>query len=118
MPSRDGDRTAEQESAGVDPGHQVGAAGDLGERLGDRGQSARVGQHRGQILELDARLGKVGHLAQQRRDHLRNVRCRRPVGSGVTHWDSSQRSMFHPAPHRVGLLLTAYIFVDVSRVRC
>ncbi|CFE47437.1 Uncharacterised protein [Mycobacterium tuberculosis] len=26
--------------------------------------------------------------------------------------------MFHPAPHRVGFLLTAYIFVDINNVRC
>ena len=26
--------------------------------------------------------------------------------------------MFQPAPQRVGLLLTAYIFFDVIRVRC
>jgi len=26
--------------------------------------------------------------------------------------------MFQPAPHRLGLLLTAYIFFDASNVRC
>src|ERR1700750_3175476 len=34
------------------------------------------------------------------------------------HFASTHLSMFHPAPHRVGLLLTAYIFFDVISVRC
>ncbi len=40
------------------------------------------------------------------------------VARSGAHWLSFQRSMFQPAPHRVGLPLTAYIFVDVSSVRC
>src|SRR5262245_38513586 len=39
-------------------------------------------------------------------------------GAGAAHFASAHLSMFHPAPHPVGLLLTAYIFFDVIRVRC
>ncbi len=111
MPSRDGDRAAEQEAAGVDAGDEVGAARDVGDRVGDRGQSGGVGQHRRQVLEQHAGFREVGHLTQQGGDDVADV-------VRVAHWLSFHRSMFHPAPQRVGLPLTAYIFVDASRVRC
>ena len=91
----------------------------LGERVGDGGQALRVGEQRGQVLELDARLREVGHLARHRRDEPRDivpdVAGHGSVGRSLP---STHRSMFQPAPHRVGLLLTAYIFFEVSRVRC
>ena len=85
----------------------------LGERLGDDGQAPRIGEHRRQILELDPRLGEVGDLAGQRLDDGGDLWVH-----VSTHVSSTHLSMFHPAPHRVGLLLTAYIFFDVIRVRC
>ena len=72
----------------------------------------------------------LGHFTHQRCDQSRDCVASRvvplPFGrevpptllSSVAHCSSTQRSMFHPAPHRVGLLLTANIFVEVNTVRC
>ncbi len=82
-----GHRTAEQETPGVDTGHQVGALGDLGQRRGDHGETVGVGQHGREVLELDTGLGEVGDLAGQRRDDVgdairqaRYVTARTPIG--------------------------------------
>ena len=74
-----------------------------------------IGQHRREVLELNAGLGKVGHLAGQRRDDSADVGLLR---ASLIVRLSTHRSMFQPAPQRVGLLLTANIFFDVISVRC
>ena len=78
---REAQALAEQEAARIHPGDQVRAACEVGDGLAHLGQAARVGQHRCQVLELDARLGKIGHLAQQGRDDLRDPGDVRGVGN-------------------------------------
>src|SRR5262249_56655897 len=58
-------------------------------------------------------LREIGYFPGQRRDDTGQAGT-----AHDTHCTSAQRSMFQPAPQRVGFLLTAYIFFDINSVRC
>ena len=77
VPSRAATAAATRKPAGVDAGHHVGAGYHVGERVGNRRHRRGVGEQRGEVLELDARLREIGDLAGQRRD-------RRPQAVTVT----------------------------------
>ena len=97
------------------PATRSAPRGDVGERVGDRRQAARVGEHGVRSLNWMPGSGKSG--TSRISDAMTAAAHVDAVPSSLTALNA-QRSMFQPAPHRVGLLLTAYIFVDVSKVRC
>src|SRR4029079_3791559 len=104
-------RATDQKTSGIDARDKFSPFGEFGERLGDDGDPPRIREHRGQILELNARLGEIGDLPHQLFDDAGDL-------GEPTHASSTHLSMFHPAPQRVGLLLTAYIFFVVINERC
>ena len=65
-------RRAEQEATRLGGEHAVGAqrSGEPREAVDRALQSRRARQQRGDVLEQDARLGEVGHVADDPRDRL------------------------------------------------
>ncbi len=98
------DGRGHQRPPGFDTGHQVDAGGEVGQRIDHRAHRRPVGEQRGEVLELDSRLRKIGHVAGQRRDEV----GQRRVLSNTRHCIKAHRSMFQPAPQRVGFVLTAF----------
>ena len=80
---------------------------DGGQRVGDDREPARVGEHRREVLELDARLRKVGDLAGQRRDHAprrRDIRRRSLIAQRPSVHVPSRSPSRRIAAHGVHLL--------------
>ena len=63
-------RTDRTGGRGAGPGR---AAELRRQRVGHRRESAGIGEHRSEVLELDSWLREVGNLAHQRRDHRRSL---------------------------------------------
>ena len=113
-----GHRTAEQKPAGVDAGDQVGAGHQLCQRVGHHSEPVVIGQNRGQIAKEDPGLGKSGTLRVSAVMTAARIAAVGRPGIAAHSGSSRQRSIFHPAPHLVGLASTPNIFLVEITVRC